>query len=102
MGILDYALRRTLLKAHQQVWAWQDEWINLTIEDIRRLEREAQEELRQKYHANDDEQNQNNDTLDPPDYEKTALPSRSESHLPSVDESIESASDDEDAFVDAV
>ena len=41
----------------------------MTIEDIRRLEREAQEELRQKYHANDEE-NQTNDTLDPPDYEK--------------------------------
>ena len=38
------------IQAHQQAWAWQDEWINLTIEDIRRLEREAQEKLRQKYH----------------------------------------------------
>ena len=33
---------------------------------------------------------------------KTALPSRSESHLPSVDESIESNSASDDEFLDAV
>jgi len=48
--ILDYALRRTMLKAHQQAWAWQDEWHDLTIEDIRRLENKTQRELFEKYH----------------------------------------------------
>ena len=63
--ILDYALRRTMLKvnhsglkvtinlyvkAHQQAWAWQDEWHDLTIEDIRRLEEKTQRELFEKYH----------------------------------------------------
>lgn len=40
--IHDYGLRRVMLRAHRQAWAWQDEWVGLTIEDIRRLERETQ------------------------------------------------------------
>lgn len=39
------ALRKTMLRAHRQAWAWQDEWYGLTMEDIRRLERETQEAL---------------------------------------------------------
>ena len=46
--IHDYALRRVMLRAHCQAWAWQDEWVGLTMEDIRRLERETQIELRRK------------------------------------------------------
>lgn len=38
----DYGLRRVMLRAHRQAWAWQDEWVGLTIADIRRLERETQ------------------------------------------------------------
>ena len=37
-----------MLRAHRQAWAWQDEWMDLTMDDIRRLEREAQIELRRK------------------------------------------------------
>ena len=37
-----------MLRAHCQAWAWQDEWVGLTMEDIRRLERETQIELRRK------------------------------------------------------
>ncbi len=40
--IHDYGLRRVMLRAHRQAWAWQDEWVGLTIADIRRLERETQ------------------------------------------------------------
>ncbi|XP_013774774.1 protein retinal degeneration B-like [Limulus polyphemus] len=40
--IHDVALRRTLLRAHKQVWAWQDEWLGMTIEDIRSVEKETQ------------------------------------------------------------
>uniref|UniRef100_A0A5S6QLR7 DDHD domain-containing protein n=1 Tax=Trichuris muris TaxID=70415 RepID=A0A5S6QLR7_TRIMR len=43
----DFALRRTMLRAHRQVWAWQDEWFNLSMEDIRRLETQAQRVLQQ-------------------------------------------------------
>ncbi|KRX25121.1 Protein retinal degeneration B, partial [Trichinella nelsoni] len=46
--IHDYALRRVMLRAHRQAWAWQDEWCGLTIDDIRRLENEAQLALQAK------------------------------------------------------
>ena len=46
--IHDYGLRRVMLRAHRQAWAWQDEWVGLTMEDIRRLERETQLILQQK------------------------------------------------------
>jgi len=44
----DFGLRRMMVRAHRQAWVWQDEWIDLTIEDIRRLERETQIILRKK------------------------------------------------------
>lgn len=47
--ILDLALRKTILKGHQQAWTWQDEWFNLTMEDIRLLEKETQQKLAQKF-----------------------------------------------------
>ena len=37
-----------MLRAHRQAWAWQDEWVGLTIEDIRNLEKETQLILRRK------------------------------------------------------
>ena len=46
--IHDVGLRKTMLRAHRQAWAWQDEWNGLTIADIRRLEEEAQKELAQR------------------------------------------------------
>lgn len=30
-----------MLRAHRQAWAWQDEWVDMTIDDIRRLEAET-------------------------------------------------------------
>lgn len=35
-------VRKTLVRAHRQAWAWQDEWHGLTIEQIRDMERETQ------------------------------------------------------------
>ncbi|KAJ1374145.1 LNS2 (Lipin/Ned1/Smp2) [Parelaphostrongylus tenuis] len=43
--IHDLALRNTMLRAHRQAWAWQDEWVGLNMTDIRRLEIEAAEHL---------------------------------------------------------
>lgn len=40
--IHDY-IRKTLVRAHRQAWAWQDEWHGLTMEQIREMERETQE-----------------------------------------------------------
>ncbi|KAK0416265.1 hypothetical protein QR680_012388 [Steinernema hermaphroditum] len=39
--IHDWALKGTMMRAHRQAWAWQDEWVDLTIEDIRKLEEEV-------------------------------------------------------------
>ncbi|CAG7825720.1 unnamed protein product [Allacma fusca] len=46
--IHDVALRKTMLRAHRQAWAWQDEWFGLTMEDIREIERQTQEALKKK------------------------------------------------------
>ncbi|XP_017063605.1 protein retinal degeneration B isoform X3 [Drosophila eugracilis] len=46
--IHDVALRKMMLRAHRQAWAWQDEWYGLTIEDIRELERQTQLALAKK------------------------------------------------------
>lgn len=40
--IHDY-IRKTLVRAHRQAWAWQDEWHGLSLEQIREMERETQE-----------------------------------------------------------
>ncbi|RWS28529.1 Protein retinal degeneration B-like protein [Leptotrombidium deliense] len=53
--IHDSALRRVMLRAHRQAWAWQDEWFGLTMEDIRRLEKETQEALARKMAKSSDE-----------------------------------------------
>lgn len=42
------ALRKTMLRAHRQAWAWQDEWYGLTMNDIRELERQTQLALHKK------------------------------------------------------
>lgn len=34
-----------MLRAHRQAWAWQDEWVELTMDDIRKLEDEAKHYL---------------------------------------------------------
>ncbi|XP_065202321.1 protein retinal degeneration B isoform X2 [Planococcus citri] len=49
--IHDFALRKTMLKAHRRAWLWQDEWYGLTMDDIREIERQTQEILRNKMAA---------------------------------------------------
>lgn len=39
--IHSHALRNTMLRAHKQAWVWQDEWHDLTLEDVRELERDV-------------------------------------------------------------
>lgn len=51
--IHDTALRKTMVRAHRQAWAWQDEWHGLTMEDIREIERQTQLALQKKM-GNDD------------------------------------------------
>lgn len=46
--IHDIALRKTMVRAHRQAWAWQDEWNGLTMEDIREIERQTQLALQKR------------------------------------------------------
>ncbi|XP_028400349.1 protein retinal degeneration B-like isoform X2 [Dendronephthya gigantea] len=41
-------LRKPMLMGHRQAWVWQDEWVGLTIADIRELEKETQRMLANK------------------------------------------------------
>lgn len=43
-----------MLRAHRQAWAWQDEWHNLTMDDIREIERQTQLALRNKMNNSGD------------------------------------------------
>ncbi|CAG7733239.1 unnamed protein product, partial [Allacma fusca] len=57
------ALRKTMLRAHRQAWAWQDEWYGLTMDDIREIERQTQESLKRKMaglHEDDEGENEEN------------------------------------------
>ncbi|XP_068241637.1 protein retinal degeneration B isoform X2 [Palaemon carinicauda] len=53
--IHDIALRKTMLRAHRQAWAWMDEWWGLTIDDIRNIEQETQALLAKKYGGDSDD-----------------------------------------------
>ena len=44
-AIADSVLRNMLLMTHRQAWTWQDEYCQLTIADVRRLEAETQQYL---------------------------------------------------------
>ena len=46
--LIDHALHRIMLRAHKQAWAWQDEWVGLTMDDIRTLESDTQRILQEK------------------------------------------------------
>ncbi|XP_037088501.1 protein retinal degeneration B-like isoform X3 [Pollicipes pollicipes] len=52
--IHDIALRKTMLRAHRQAWAWQDEWHGLTIDDIRRIEADTQRLLAARFGGADE------------------------------------------------
>jgi hypothetical protein len=78
--IHDTALRKIMLRAHRQAWGWQDEWFGLTMDDIRRIERETQEHLAQRMAAKDADPSEAN--------QKPA-------------ESQQSDNDSDDEFVDA-
>ncbi|CAG2110544.1 unnamed protein product [Medioppia subpectinata] len=48
------ALRKIMVRAHKQAWTWQDEWVGLTMADIRQIEKETQEYLKSRMAANTD------------------------------------------------
>ena len=44
-------IKPMLCQAHRQVWCWQDEWCDLTLEDIRREEKITMKKLREMFHG---------------------------------------------------
>lgn len=58
--IHDTALRKTMVRAHRQAWAWQDQWHGLTMDDIREIERQTQLAL-QKTMGKEDGSSTNDD-----------------------------------------
>jgi membrane-associated phosphatidylinositol transfer protein len=58
--ISESVLRHTILMSHRQAWCWQDEYNNLTIDDVRKLEAETQEYLQMKMNNNNNIVNINN------------------------------------------
>ena len=59
--LLLLALRKTMVKAHRQAWAWQDEWVGLSIEDIREMERQIQLALQRKFAGDPNEDGEYNE-----------------------------------------
>ncbi|ETW40653.1 hypothetical protein PFNF135_04959 [Plasmodium falciparum NF135/5.C10] len=57
------ALRDNILKYHRKAFCWIDEWIDLTIDDIRNLERDVQKKLNKFWNDSQDE-NVTDDILD--------------------------------------
>jgi hypothetical protein len=46
--ISESVLRHMILVSHRQAWCWQDEYVDLTIDDVRELEAETQKYLNMK------------------------------------------------------
>lgn len=66
------ALRKIMVRAHRQAWAWQDEWYGLTMDDIREIERQTQLALQKKMgneNCEDDEEEDDNEDEDDVDDE---------------------------------
>lgn len=42
------AIKETLLLGHRQAFAWIDEWIEMSIEDVRNFEKQKQDETNEK------------------------------------------------------
>ena len=45
-----------LLNTHRQAWCWQDEYVDLTINEVRLLEAETQEILNEKMRVHNNSQ----------------------------------------------
>jgi len=63
-SIADSVLRNTLLVVHRQAWVWQDEYFNLTIDDVRKLEAETQRYLLKKIKEGEYDQNSDLEDLE--------------------------------------
>lgn len=55
--VSDSVLRSMILMSHRQAWCWQDEYVDLTIDDVRKLELETQHYLNLKMRNDPDAEN---------------------------------------------
>ncbi|GAB0094369.1 protein retinal degeneration B [Sergentomyia squamirostris] len=106
--IHDTALRKTMLRAHRQAWAWQDEWHGLSMDDIREIERQTQLALQKKMGNESGSLSEGMESVDtvttaPGGSGKSPSNSRRRSHslvidvkAASLEESSEGDEDDED------
>ncbi|XP_031633989.1 protein retinal degeneration B isoform X3 [Contarinia nasturtii] len=62
--IHDNLMRKMMVSAHIQAWAWQDEWHGLNMEDIREFERETQLILQRKMVLNGEDEDEDGNATD--------------------------------------
>lgn len=102
--IHDVALRKTMVRAHRQAWAWQDEWHGLTIDDIRKIEHQTQLALAKKMGAGESGDDEEEDELSQSDKDTDVegaveKPNKKSLPPPIVKESppsVEASSDEDD------
>lgn len=102
--IHDVALRKTMVRAHRQAWAWQDEWHGLTIEDIRKIEHQTQLALAKKMGAGESGDDEEEDDVSMSDKDtdlegQPEKPKKKSLPPPIVKESppsVEASSDEDD------
>uniref|UniRef100_A0A2M4A7D2 Putative phosphatidylinositol transfer protein n=2 Tax=Anopheles triannulatus TaxID=58253 RepID=A0A2M4A7D2_9DIPT len=78
--IHDTALRKTMVRAHRQAWAWQDEWYGLSMDDIREIERQTQLALKRKM-GNEGGDDQDDDADEDEDEEEEEEEGENERHV---------------------
>ncbi|XP_076755807.1 retinal degeneration B [Xylocopa sonorina] len=76
--IHDIALRKTMVRAHRQAWAWQDEWTGLTMEDIREIERQTQLALQKRMANTEGSEESTNDNQENATSNATMTPQESD------------------------
>ncbi|KAL7635918.1 UNVERIFIED_CONTAM: hypothetical protein RMT77_013735 [Armadillidium vulgare] len=79
--IHDSALRKTMLRAHRQAWAWMDEWWGLTIEDIRSIEKETQDLLARKYAVGNENETELENEVEEEEEQKREKEQKMEGHV---------------------
>ncbi|KAL1400566.1 hypothetical protein pipiens_007319 [Culex pipiens pipiens] len=88
--IHDVALRKTMVRAHRQAWAWQDEWHGLTMDDIREIERQTQLALQKKM-GNEGEDGEGGDEDDRSTSENNSSSRQSTNQFNSIEKTEENS-----------
>ncbi|XP_050099369.1 protein retinal degeneration B isoform X1 [Anopheles aquasalis] len=92
--IHDTALRKTMVRAHRQAWAWQDEWYGLSMDDIREIERQTQLALKRKMgNEGGEDQNEEGEEEEEEDNERNAhdIDNRNSNQMYSIEKTNENS-----------